>query len=278
MKVLSLLMLFFFAAISIKAVAQTMNIASYNIRFDSPTDEGNMWPDRSPHLINLIKFHQMDIIGTQEGMHHQLEEIKAGLNFPYIGVGRDKGDEAGEFSAIFYDPDKYEVLEEDTFWLSETPDKPSKGWDAQLNRVCTYGKFKHKEMGTFYVFNIHYDHMGQTAREESSKLLLKKMEEINADNLPMILMGDFNVTDDNPAYQTIAASSLKDSRDESETPPIGPEGTFNAFQWDLLPENIIDHIFVSKDFKIHRHGILTDNYGKKYPSDHFPVMVEISLK
>jgi endonuclease/exonuclease/phosphatase family metal-dependent hydrolase len=261
-----------------KAEAQTLNIATYNIRFDSPTDEGNMWTDRAPHLINLIKFHQMDIIGTQEGMHHQLEEMKEGLEFPYIGVGRDKGDEAGEFTAIFYDPAKFEVLEENTFWLSETPDKPSKGWDAQFNRICTYGKFRHKELGAFYVFNIHYDHMGQQAREESSKLLLKKIGEINSENLPLILMGDFNVTDENPAYETIAASALQDSMEKSATPSIGPKGTFNAFKWELLPENIIDHIFISDHFKVHRHGILTDNYGKKYPSDHFPVMVEVSLK
>ncbi|HSJ66498.1 MAG TPA: endonuclease/exonuclease/phosphatase family protein [Anditalea sp.] len=261
-----------------KVEGQTLNIATYNIRFDSPTDEGNMWPDRSSHLINLIKFHQMDIIGTQEGMHHQLEDVKDGLEFPYIGVGRDKGDEDGEFSAIFYNPSKIEVLEENTFWLSETPDTPSKGWDAQYNRVCTYGKFKHEEVGTFYVFNIHYDHMGQTAREESSKLLVRKIQEINADGLPVILMGDFNVTPDNPAYKTIISSPLQDSREKSITPPIGPEGTFNAFQWDFLPKNIIDHIFVSDQFKIHRHGILSDNYGKKYPSDHFPVLVEVGLK
>jgi len=278
MKLIYTLVLSILIGISMKAEGQTLNIATYNIRFDNPNDEGNLWSDRSPHLINLIKFHQMDIIGTQEGMHHQLEEMKEGLGFPYIGVGRDRGDEAGEFSAIFYDPSKFRVLEENTFWLSETPDTPSKGWDAQFNRVCTYGKFKHDGMGTFYVFNIHYDHMGQQAREESSNLLLKKIKVINIENLPVILMGDFNVTKDNPAYQTIAASPLEDSRKLSAGPPIGPKGTFNAFQWDLLPENIIDHIFVSDHFKIYRHGILTDNYGKKYPSDHFPVMVEVSFE
>jgi endonuclease/exonuclease/phosphatase family metal-dependent hydrolase len=278
MKTMYILMLCMLIGGYIEANGQTLNIATYNIRFDSPTDKGNMWTERSPHLINLIKFHQMDIIGTQEGMHHQLEEMKEKLGFPYIGVGRDKGDEAGEFSAIFYNPSKFEILEENTFWLSETPDIPSKGWDAQLNRVCTYGKFKHEEAGIFYVFNIHYDHVGQKAREESSRLLLNKINEINTDNLPIILMGDFNVTKDNTAYKTIEASNLHDSTDRSKTPSIGPKGTFNAFQWDLLPENVIDHIFVTEHFTIHRHGILTDNYGKKYPSDHFPVMVEVSLE
>jgi endonuclease/exonuclease/phosphatase family metal-dependent hydrolase len=260
-------------------MAQTLNIATYNIRFDSRSDEGNLWEDRSPHLINQIKFHQMDIIGTQEGMHHQLEQMKEGLGFPYIGVGRDKGDEEGEFSAIFYDPGQFELLEDDTFWLSETPDEPSKGWDAQLPRVCTYGKFKHEEMGEFYVFNVHYDHVGQQARVESSKLVIEKIKEINKGNLPVIFMGDMNVTDDNPAYSTIQEyEGLTDSYHISEIPSIGPDGTFNAFDWDRLPENRIDYIFVSPEFKVHRHGTLTDNYGKKYPSDHFPVIAEVSLE
>lgn len=258
--------------------AQTYQIATYNIRFDNPNDIGNLWKDRSPHLINQIKFHKMDIIGTQEGLHHQLEEMKSALKFPYIGIGRDKGDTAGEFSAVFYNPEKFTVLEHDTFWLSESPDKPSKGWDAALNRVCTWGKFQDKQGNTFYVFNIHYDHVGQKAREESSKLVLKKIKEINKEKFPVIFMGDFNVTPDNPAYATVLENSdLNDGRKVSMTPPIGNQGTFNAFNWERLPDGIIDHIFVSPEIKVLRHGILTDNYGKKYPSDHFPVMIECAL-
>ncbi|WP_143960406.1 endonuclease/exonuclease/phosphatase family protein [Litoribacter populi] len=259
--------------------AQTINVASYNIRFDSPTDEGNMWVDRAPHLINLIKFHQMDIVGTQEGMHHQLKKMEEDLDFPFIGVGRDKGDEEGEFSAIFYNPEKLELLEEDTFWLSETPDEPSKGWDAQLPRVCTYGKFKHEDMGEFYVFNVHYDHVGQKAREESSKLVMQKIKEINPDGLPVLFMGDMNVTDDNPAYQTVEETEmLKDTYHLSPFPSIGPKGTFNAFNWERLPENRIDYIFASPEIEVIRHGTLSDNYGKKFPSDHFPVLAEIKFK
>lgn len=258
--------------------AQTYQIATYNIRFDNPNDIGNLWKDRSPHLINQIIFHQMDIIGTQEGLHHQLEDMKSALKFPYIGIGRDKGDTAGEFSAIFYNPEKFTVLKQGTFWLSESPDKPSKGWDAALNRVCTWGKFQDKHGNTFYVFNIHYDHVGQKAREESSKLVIKKIKETNKENHPVIFMGDFNVTPDNPAYATVLENSdLKDSRKISLTPPIGNQGTFNAFNWGRLPDGIIDHIFVSPEIKVFRHGILTDNYGMKYPSDHFPVMIEYAL-
>lgn len=261
-----------------KSNAQSLNIATYNIRFDNPNDLGNLWKDRSPHLINQILFHQMDIVGTQEGLFHQLEEMKEGLGFPYLGVGRDKGGKEGEFSAIFYHADKLEVMDHGTFWLSTTPDQPSKGWDAALPRICTWAKFKWKKEGKeFFVFNIHYDHIGQQAREESSKLVLQKIKEINKDNLPAIFMGDFNVTPDNPAYQTVLKhSDMKDSRLISQTPSIGNQGTFNGFNWDKLPEGIIDHIFVSPGIQVLRHGILTDNYGMKYPSDHFPVMAEIS--
>lgn len=259
------------------ASAQNLQVATYNIRFDNPNDHGNLWKDRSVHLINQIKFHQMDIVGTQEGLYHQLEEMKANLGFPYIGVGRDKGGKEGEFSAVFYNPEKLEVLDEGTFWLSETPDAPSKGWDAALNRVCTWGKFRTKKgKKQFYVFNIHYDHIGQKAREQSSLLVLQKIKSINKAGLPVIFMGDFNVTPDNPAYLTVIQNSnFKDSRLISQTPSIGNQGTFNAYNWEKLPEGIIDHIFVSPKIKVIRHGILTDNYGMKYPSDHFPVMAEI---
>jgi endonuclease/exonuclease/phosphatase family metal-dependent hydrolase len=274
------LVILFFIAISYPvsfSLAQNMNIATYNIRFDNVNDVGNLWKDRAPHLINQIKFHKMDIIGTQEGMYHQLEEIKNGLGYPYVGVGRDKGGKEGEFSAVFYHPEKLKVLDQSTFWLSETPDKPSKGWDAALNRVCTWVKFENKEGKKFYVFNIHYDHIGQKAREESSKLVIRKIKEINTENLPVVFMGDFNVMPDNPAYQTVLNNSdMKDSRLISKIPSIGNQGTFNGFNWEKLPEGIIDHIFVSPNITVIRHGILTDNYGMKYPSDHFPVMVEVS--
>jgi len=277
-RVYSLIALFFISVLNPVSFsfAQSMNIATYNIRFDNPNDIGNLWKDRAPHLVNLIKFHQMDIIGTQEGMYHQLEEIKKELGFSYVGVGRDKGGMEGEFSAVFYNPEKVKVLDQSTFWLSETPEYPSKGWDAALNRVCTWVKFESVDGKKFYLFNIHYDHIGQKAREESSKLVIRKIKEINKENLPVVFIGDFNVMPDNPAYKTVLDNSdMQDSRLISKTPSIGNQGTFNGYNWDKLPEGIIDHIFVSPNITVLRHGILTDNYGMKYPSDHFPVMVEV---
>ena len=256
--------------------AQTHRLASFNIRWDNPNDVGNLWKDRASQVIQLIQFHQIGIVGTQEVLVHQLKELNEGLGYAAIGVGRDDGKAKGEFSPIHYDPSRYQVEESGTFWLSPTPDLPSKGWDAALNRVCTWGKFVSAEGERFYVFNVHYDHIGQQAREESSKLVQAKIKELNRENLPVVWMGDFNVTPDNPAYQVILAQeSWKDARLISKLPSYGPRGTFTAFEWDRMPDGIIDHVFVQGKIEVLRHGILTDNYGKKYPSDHFPVLAEI---
>ena len=256
--------------------AQTHRLATFNIRWDNPNDVGNLWKDRASQVMQLIQFHQIGIVGTQEVLAHQLNELNEGLGFASIGVGRDDGKAKGEFSPIHYDPSRYQVEESGTFWLSPTPDQPSKGWDAALNRVCTWGKFVSAEGERFYVFNVHYDHIVQQDREESSKLVQTKIQELNRENLPVVWMGDFNVTPDNLAYQVILAQeSWKDARLISKLPSYGPKGTFTAFEWDRMPDGIIDHVFVQGKIEVLRHGILTDNYGKKYPSDHFPVLAEI---
>lgn len=273
--------LFFLTAFSFcifNSNAQTHQIATYNIRWANPDDTGNLWKDRLPHVSGLIQFHQIGIVGIQEGLISQVNDLTQALGYKYLGVGRDDGKDKGEFSAILYDSNQFTVLDQGTFWLSETPDVPSKGWDAALNRVCTYGKFKDSEGKEFYVFNIHYDHRGELAREESSKLVVRKAKEINKENLPALFMGDYNADPNHPAYLAVVNSKdWKDARLISEIPSYGPHGTFTGFKWETLPENIIDHVFVSGPLKVIRHGILSDNYGKKYPSDHFPVMVEVEF-
>jgi endonuclease/exonuclease/phosphatase family metal-dependent hydrolase len=256
--------------------AQEHRLATFNIRWDNPNDIGNLWKDRAPQIIQLIKFHQIGILGTQEALLHQLMELNEGLGYASIGVGRDDGKAKGEFSPIHYDPARYKLEDSGTFWLSPSPEAPSKGWDAALPRICTWGKFSTASGERFYVFNVHYDHMGQQARAESSKLVLSKIKEINREGLPVIWMGDFNVEPENPAYQVILnQETWKDARLVSKLPSYGPKGTFTGFEWDRMPNGIIDHIFVQGKLEVLRHGILTDNYGKKYPSDHFPVLVEI---
>jgi endonuclease/exonuclease/phosphatase family metal-dependent hydrolase len=280
LKILPFFLLTLVAGISAitQVSAQNHRFATFNIRWDNPGDTGNLWKDRAPHVLHLVQFHQIGLFGTQETLVHQLKQINEGLGFLSIGVGRDDGKEKGEFSPIHYDPEQYQLEDSGTFWLSPTPDTPSKGWDAALNRICTWGRFKTKGGKRFYVFNIHYDHIGQQAREESSKLVAAKIQDINREKLPVVWMGDFNVTPDNAAYQTIVSNpTWKDARLISKIPSYGPAGTFSAFDWERMPDGIIDHVFVSGKIEVLRHGILTDNYGKKYPSDHFPVLVELSF-
>ncbi len=274
----SVFLVIFVLGISSISSAQSHNFATFNIRYANQNDIGNLWPDRRPQVSALIQFHQIELFGVQEALHAQLLDLSKDLDFSYIGVGRDDGTEKGEYAAILYNPDKFEILDQGTFWLSPTPEKPSKGWDASLNRVCTWGKFKDQAGKTFFVFNIHYDHIGQQAREESSKLVMAQVSKINKENAPAILMGDFNVTPDNPAYSTITTNpDWQDARLISEIPSYGPAGTFTGFDWEKMPDGIIDHVFVKGDIKVIRHGILTDNYGKKYPSDHFPILVEVEF-
>ncbi|PZX51881.1 endonuclease/exonuclease/phosphatase family metal-dependent hydrolase [Algoriphagus ratkowskyi] len=271
-------LLIFVVGITFHSSAQTHNFATFNIRYANQNDVGNLWADRLSHVSSLIQFHQIELFGVQEALHNQLTDLSTELGYKYIGVGRDDGTEKGEYAAILYNPKKFEILDQGTFWLSPTPEKPSKGWDAALNRVCTWGKFKDESGKSFFVFNIHYDHIGQQAREESSKLVMAQVAKINKENAPAILMGDFNVKPDNAAYTTITSDpDWKDARLISEIPAYGPAGTFTGFDWERMPEGIIDHVFVKGDIKVIRHGILTDNYGKKYPSDHFPVLVEVEF-
>lgn len=262
--------------------AQTINIGTYNIRNDNNDDvvNGNGWKQRLPNVCNLIKFHDFDIFGTQEGFRHQLEDIKNTLSgYDYIGVGRDDGETKGEHSAVFYKKNRFELLQSGNFWLAETPDKPVMGWDAVCVRICTWGEFKEKESGKiFYLFNLHADHIGVEARKESSKLVVSKMKEI-ANDRPVILTGDFNVTQTDESYYTyINSGILKDTYDNA---PFRYEnnGTFNNFDIEKKTNERIDHIFYTGNLKINKYGILTDIYwdekGKpRIPSDHYPVVVE----
>ena len=166
---------------------------------DTPKDGDNAWPNRKEMVKGLIRFHDFDIFGTQEGFKHQLDNILELGNYAYIGAGRDDGKEAGEHSAIFYKKDRFEVLDKGNFWFSETPDVPGKGWDAVCcNRICSWGKFKDKISGqVFFFFNSHYDHQGKVARRESSHLLLKKIREIAGEKAIVFATGDFNAVPTN---------------------------------------------------------------------------------
>jgi endonuclease/exonuclease/phosphatase family metal-dependent hydrolase len=249
-------------------------VATYNIRYNNAHDSLNAWPNRKENVKALIRFHEFDIFGTQEGLIDQLKGISELEAYARTGHGRDDGKEAGEHSAIFYKKDRFKLLESGDFWLSETPEKPGKGWDAKCcNRICSWGKFQDMQTKkTFYFFSVHFDHQGIIARQESGKLMVKKIQEI-AKNAPVICVGDFNSTPETEqikAMQTI----LNDSYKVTQDPPYGPVGTFNSFRFTAPMKNRIDYIFVSKGIKVLKYGVLTDAKDQRYPSDHQPVMIK----
>ena len=256
-----------------------MNIITYNIRYNTPSDKENAWPNRRAEVINLLKLHKADIFSVQEALFDQIMDLKDGMTgFEYVGVGRDDGNINGEFSAIYYNSNRYLLLENSTFWLSKTPKIPSKSWDAALNRICTWARFREKEsQKTFYVFNTHFDHIGVKARKESAVLILEKINGITDRRDPVLLTGDFNLT---PAEKPLVLirQRLKDSRMVSQTVPQGPEGTFNNFDFTSKLESRIDYVFVNKFVEVNKYSVLTDSKDGRYPSDHLPVLVQFQLK
>ena len=204
--------------------------------------------------------------------------------YGFIGVGRTDGEKSGECSPVFYKKEKFNLLESGNFWLSETDNKPSVGWDAALPRICTWGKFQIKDNGTcFWYFNLHMDHIGKKARFESSKLVIAKIKSL-AGNDPVILTGDFNSDQTSDGYKLISGSGiLKDSYEIAQI-RYATNGTFNNFNPQQKTDTRIDHVFVSKDFRVMRYGILTDQYWiqlasgsfeARLPSDHYPVKVQL---
>ncbi len=277
--ILQIFLILFFVSGMTGQEKTSLNIATYNLRMDTPRDGENSWPNRKEMVKELIQFHDFDVFGTQEGFIHQINDILEVEAYNYVGVGRDDGKDAGEHSAIFYKKDRFTVLDKGNYWLSETPEVPGKGWDATCcNRICSWAKFKDKVTGKdFYFFNVHYDHEGKEARRESSKLMISKIKSI-AGKLPFFCTGDFNATPESEPIQIIYNDgTLIDSYKITKQPPYGPEGTFQGFKLATRDKGRIDYIFVSKDIKVDKHGVLTDMNHNRFPSDHFPVMVNATF-
>lgn len=283
----------------------TFNVATYNLRQLNSGDDkaGNGWERREPVVAKLIRFHDFDIFGTQEGFKSQLEQLKSDLpGYEYIGVARDDGKEAGEHSAIFYRTDLFDVVNHGDFWLSETPDRPGLGWDAACVRICTWGRFRHKPSGKeFLFFNLHMDHVGVTARTESAKLIKKKIDEFGPE-LPVFLTGDFNVDQTSGSYKTITEDGVLVDAYTRAGLVYANNGTFNNYLTDGYTTQRIDHVFTSPTVEVLKYGVLTDTYRTplddaprvdtngtapeeldivtftpRTPSDHFPVRTTVTL-
>ena len=257
----------------------SMNVATFNIRMDTPNDSLDAWPHRKEMVKGLIAFHDFDLFGIQEGFHHQIIDILELGTYAYVGGGRDDGKSAGEHSAIFYKKERFEMLHNGDFWFSETPDVPGKGWDATCcNRICSWAHFKDRSSGReFYFFNMHYDHQGKEARKNSSLLLLQRVREIAGDN-PAICTGDFNATPESEPIRIILQDGLlNDAYTATQRPPYGTTGTYNSFNLNAKMKDRIDYVWTTRHFTVNKYGVLNDMQYGHFPSDHFPVMVNVTV-
>ena len=248
-----------------------LTVLSYNIRYDNPNDGENQWKYRKERIASYIKEISPDIIGMQEVLKSQLVFLDASLTeFSFEGVGREDGKTKGEYSPILYNSNRLALLQTDTFWLSETPTVISVGWDAALERVCTYAQFEHKKTGKkFWVFNTHFDHIGELARIQSAKLIHEKIKMLNLNNFPIIITGDFNLTPNTTPIK-ILQNAYIDVMQKTSTDAKN-YGTFTGFNKLSTGEDRIDYIF-QKGFKMLEatHVWLKTTSGG-WASDHHPV-------
>lgn len=258
-----------------------VDVMSFNIRLDTAHDSINRWDNRKDFAANAVRFYNPDILGTQEVLPNQLEDLKERLpQYTAVGVGREDGIHKGEHMALFYKTERFDSIATGTFWLSETPDKPGvKGWDAACPRTVTWALLKDRRTGReFLAMNTHLDHVGETARREGMKMALNRAFEI-AKGAPIVLTGDFNTTQESTAYQTVTNQQSKtmmlDSRKVAAT-KFGPEWTFHDFgRIPYADRELIDYIFVTPDAKVLRHGVLTQTEGLPHISDHAPITATI---
>ena len=294
-----------FAWLMVLAVgAQQLYVGSYNIRYrnDGDAQHGNGWEQRCPVVCDQLNFEHPDIFGAQEVLVGQLHDMLKRLDgYDYIGVGRDDGHEAGEYAAIFYDTKRLRLLDSGHFWLSETPERPTLGWDAVCIRICTWGLFKDRNTRKkFYFFNLHMDHVGVVARREAARLVVDRIRQLSEGKRPVVLTGDFNVDQDDEIYTIFTQSGLLLDSYEQARLRFAENGTFNNYDDNLKTRSRIDHVFVSPHFRVERYGILTNTYwvpasdevppqkgcdapteitlrryDRRLPSDHYPVMVKL---
>jgi endonuclease/exonuclease/phosphatase family metal-dependent hydrolase len=259
---------------------EPLRVVSFNIRFDNPGDGPDAWPHRRDAVAGFLRFHEADLIGLQEALHHQNTDLGERLpGFTWIGVGRDDGLEGGEYSSLFYRAERFDLVDWGTFWLSEHPaDTGAVGWDADFPRVVTWAQLNDRQSDRrLFVYNTHFDHVGKLAREQSARMIVEHIE-THAQEAPVIFMGDLNVTPNEQAVQTLVGreSPLRDAIDLPTIPHYGPRSTWNAFR-EVAPDRRIDYILVTDHFAVRRHAILTDRVEGRFLSDHLPVFAEVCL-
>ncbi len=265
-----------FGSLSVLAKAQALCAMSYNLRLSIASDGADAWEERKADVAQLLHHYRPHFLGVQEALPQQVDYLDSALvDFAYIGVGRDDGERGGEFSAVYYDTTRFSLLSGETFWLSPKPTTPGKGWDAAYPRVCTYGSFRDRAAGdTIWVFNTHFDHVGEVARRESVNLLVETIDRVAGPRAHVILTGDFNLEPKSAPIQKLAAHLTDTHTHALEF--YGPEGTYNAFELDAWPQRRIDYVF-TRDFQIVSSIHIDDRRpaNGRWVSDHLPVLVRL---
>ncbi len=253
--------------------SQSIAVVTYNIRYANPNDGSDIWSNRKEAVAKYLS--PFDLMGLQEVTLAQLQFLREHLpQHASYGVGRDDGKSGGEHAPIFYRKDRFKMEGQGTFWLSAAPDQPgSKGWDAALPRTCTWMQLRDKETDKLLVVaNTHFDHRGKKAREESGKLIVQRLTE-QFDDLPIVLLGDFNCLAQSAPYDAIV-SELTDARDATIEKPAGPSSTWNGFK-EIIPNRIIDHVFI-RNIKVERLDVTDPKTDQgRFASDHLPVEVVV---
>ncbi|HTN75956.1 MAG TPA: endonuclease/exonuclease/phosphatase family protein [Pirellulaceae bacterium] len=266
---------------SAASAAEPLRVMSFNIRLDNRGDGENAWPHRKEWVAEILREQKPALFGLQEALPHQITDLAERLkDYAWFGAGRDDGKQKGEAVPVFYRRERFEVLEQGNFWLSETPDVPgSKSWDTSITRMVTWLKLKDKTNDQVLLFaNTHFDHQGVKARVESARQVLATLPKLAGD-APVVLTGDFNTGNKSEPYNVLTGKGaaatwlLTDARTISKTKPEGPNSTWNGFR-KIQPEQQIDFIFVH-GLSVARHAILTDEKDGKFPSDHLPLVADL---
>lgn len=257
--------------------AQPLRVMSYNIRYDNPEDGPNAWSNRKEFLVEQVRKTNPDILGIQESLPAQVHYLVEKLTgYGHAGIGRDENG-TGESTTILFRRERFEETESHTFWLSDTPQQLSKGWDAAIRRICTYVRLTDRHTGqALLVLNTHFDHIGVEARKKSAELIISKIGELNTQNHPVILLGDFNATPNSDPIRLLQAK-LTDARTAAANVKRPQLGSFNAFDSTKPADKLIDHIFFLGDMKVSNYEMLVESREGRYPSDHFPVVAELQL-
>jgi len=274
----------------VAAVRDPLTVMTFNIRYGTAQDGENQWTARRDMLFDLVRAQNADIIGLQEALDAQIREIAAAApGYAVVGVGRDDALAKGEYSAILFKTDRLHVAESGTFWFSDTPEVPaSKSWGNNITRICTWARFVDRDGRGFWHFNLHLDHQSQPSRERSTELLRRRIEARAFPREPVVVTGDFNVGEDNPALRTLVPAPRSDGASAGTAAPfldtfrvLHPDervaGTFTGFKFGQVNGDKIDYILVQPGTEVLSAEIVRTSRADRYPSDHFPVVARVRL-